>query len=476
MPGFKKLSKLHKYGVAISFLALEIFALLSFSFSGSYVVYGALSLALVILLILFNIREINVEGVSSIALFILPLFLYAVITAFGVYSRSHAFRGDYTNAELVFIPLGLLPMSFAGYVLSIDKTFKISTFLTVIYCALGILCLVNLFVNIVNFGFFYTVLYKGYRMYYGGVMSDVAVHEMAYTLEGFKFIEVRMAHYVLFPALLLTSSIALFFISPKQKKLFVTYIVFSVIGALSLIIVPSRIGLFAAVVIILIDAIIFLLKKFAILRKPFGIALKVILGLGAFLFLFLVLNNQDGFFIQNITKNNAFLNKLFNTNAIVNLYNPLMNNVFSGEKFLGFVVDNMVMQNEVHMSGSFIFDSFMTSGVIGVIALIVMLVFGYLGFNKYFRKVEEAFYVKAALIGFVTFYIIYAGSFNSTEYGIFYNIFQPVYLSAPFMIVIFIFSYVLAKGNMAKNEKKEVEAKVEVAEVASKEQEEAKDE
>ncbi len=448
----KKLSKLHKYSAAISFLAMEIFALLAFSFSGNFVVYGSISLALLILLILFNIAEIKIDGVSSIALFFLPLFLFTVITAFGVYSRSHAYRGDFSDATLVFIPLGLLPMSFAGYLLSIDKTFKISTFLLVIYGALAILCMINLIVNLVNFGAFYTILYKGYHMYYGGVMSEITVDQMAYTLEGLKFIEVKMSHYVLFPTLLLTSSIALLFTSPKSKKLFVTYCVFTFVAILSLVLVPSKNGLFAAIVVALIDLVIFLLKKFEKTRKPAKIVLYVFLALGGLGFLFIVLNNQTSMGIHSLTAGNAFLNKLFNSNRIVQLFNPLVTDVFTGEKFLGFAVDNMISQNEVHMSGSFIFDFFMTSGVIGVIAIIFMLVIGYKGFVKYFKSENDDFVSKALLIGFVTFYLIYIGASNSTEYGIYYSVFQPVYMTGPFMIMLFIFSYVLAKGDVKKVE------------------------
>ena len=95
MPEFNKLSRLHKYGAAISFLAMEIFALIAFSFGSSYILYGALSLALLVLLILFNIKEISVDGMSSIALFFLPLFLFTVVTALGVYSRAHLHEGDF---------------------------------------------------------------------------------------------------------------------------------------------------------------------------------------------------------------------------------------------------------------------------------------------------------------------------------------------------------------------------------------------
>ena len=464
MPEFKRLSKLHKYGAAISFLAMEIFALIAFSFGDNFVIYGSISLALLVLLIIFNIAEIKIEGVSSIALFFLPLFLFTVITAFGVYSRSHAYRGDYSTAELVFIPLGLLPMSFSGYLLSIDKNFKISTFLVVIYTALGVLSLVNLTVNLVNFGAFYTVLYKGYHMYYGGVMSEVTVDQMAYTLEGLKFIEVKMAHYVLYPALLLTSSAALLFLSPKQeKRMFVIYCVFVFISALSLILVPSKLGLELVILIGLIDLVIFLLKRFNALRKPASYVLTVVLVLGALGFLFIVLNNQSAIpFVHNLTSGNSFLNRLFNSNRYALKYNPLVTDVFSGDKFLGFAVNNMIQQEEVHMTGSFLFDFFMTSGVIGVIAFIFALVIGFKGFKKYFVNCDEKFYIKAVLITFVVFYIIFIGYFSDNEYGIYYSIFKPVYMTGPFMLMVFIFSYVLAKGGIKKEKKEEMVSSEEV--------------
>ena len=455
MPEFRKLSKLHKYGAAISFLAMEIFALIAFSFGSSFVLYGALSLALLVLLILFNIKEIKVDGISSIAFFFLPLFLFTVITAFGIYSRSHANRGDYSTMELIFIPLGLLPMSFCGYMLRIDKTFKISTFLLVIYSALGVLCLINLGANLVYFGPFYNIIYRGYHMYYGGMMSDITVDQMAYVLEGFKFIEVSMAHYILYPVLLLTSSAALFFISPKEnRKFFVVYCVFTLVAAISLIFVPSKMALIMSVIVGLIDLVVFLLRKYEALRKPAKYVLYVGIVLAGLVYLIMIVNKQSIFSgIGNAIASNGFLNKLFNTNGYVAKYNPLIEDVLSGEKFLGYAVNNSIFQEEVHMSGSFLFDFFMTSGVIGVIAIIFAFTNGFLGFKKYFLKSDDEFYIKACLIAFVVFYLGYSATFNDTEYGVFYDIFKPIYMTGPFMLVVFIFSYVLASVGMQKEEK-----------------------
>ncbi len=465
MPKFEKLSKLHKYSAAVSFLAMEIFALVAFSFGNNFVLYGALSLVLLLLLVLFNIKEITVDGVSSIALFFLPLFLFTVITALGVYMRSHAYAGHFSNAELVFIPLGLLPMSFAGYVLSIDKTFKISTFLVVVYAALGVLSLINLIVNLVNFGPFYSLIYKNYYMYYGGTISEVAVGDMAYVLEGFKFIEVRMERYLLFPTLLLTSSIALFFVSPKEKKLFITYCGFSLVGLLALAFVPSLKALLAFVVILVIDAIIFLLKKFEVLRKPAKYVLIVGVALVALLALAIILNNQTPLGIHNLTAGNALLNRIFNTNRYISKINPLTYNILCSDNFLGFAVDksdtSLILDPanpvypELHMSNCFYFDTFMTSGVIGVLAIVFALFIGLKGFKKYFLSEKDQFYSKAVLVALVVFYLIYIGLFNNTEYGVFYSIYQPVFISGPFMIMVFVLSYVLAKSHEVKPEVKE---------------------
>ena len=190
-----KLKLLGKYSAAITFLAFEFFALIAFNFSGSFVLFGALSLALCILLIIFNISEIKSKGLSSVALFFIPLFLFVLLTTVGNYNIIHTrVFGHFSWAETVFIPLGLLPIAFCGYLLSIDKNFKLKTFITVIYSALAVYVAINLIYNLINFGAFYPVIYKGYYLYYSGIKSELPVNEFAYVLEGFKFVEVKMAH------------------------------------------------------------------------------------------------------------------------------------------------------------------------------------------------------------------------------------------------------------------------------------------
>ena len=451
-----KLKSLGKYSSAITFLALEIFALLAFNFSGSFVVFGAISLALMVLLIIFNIAEIKVDGLSSVGFYFIPLLLFTLVTCFGQYSAYHVFFHDRTYAELVFIPMGLLPVAFTGYLSSIDKNFKLSKLLIVIFGGLALYTLLNLLVNLVNFGAFYTIRLKDYYLYYSGIKSTLPVNKFAYALEGFKFIEVEMSHYVLYPALLLTSSVMLLYLSPRQeKKSFIVYAVYTFIALLSLILVPSILSLSAIMVIAILLLVIFLGKRFIKARKVFRIILVVSLvlfGIGYFVYL---LNNQSfASGISNIIANNGLLNRLFNTNPYARSYNPLVTDIFSHIFGFAYIEIGVDLIEEMHLSGGMIFDSFLTSGLFGTLALFIYIIFGFKSFKKYFRSHSDRFVEQATMLLFLIVFVGYSAFFNSAEYALYYKVVTPFYMSAPFMIMLFMFAYVFSMTH--KPEVKEV--------------------
>ena len=446
-----KLKLLGKYSIAITFLALEFFALMAFNFSGSFVVYGALALALMVLLILFNIKEIKVNGLSNVAFFFFPLVLFTLLTAISGYMLPHLSVGDFNYAELVFIPLGILPIAFVGYMLSIDPNFKLKNLLIVIFGALGIYVLLNLLVNLIYLGAFYTVIYKGYHLYYGGLISSLPVNEFAYALEGFKFIEVEMGHYVLYPALLLTSSVMLLYLSPKQDKVrFIVYASYTFVALLALILIPSLLSLASIIVVALLLLVVFIGKRFVKSRKVLKIILITVLvlfGLGYFVF---VLNNQafaSG--ISAIISKSGLLNKLFNTNKYAQAYSQVVSNIFNKNHIFGFaaIEVDVGIYDEVHLSGGFIFDSLLTSGVFGTLALFLFIFFGFKSFKKYFYNHGDEFPYQALLLLFAIVFIGYSAFFNKGEYALYYKVYRPVYMTAPFMITTFIFTYVYAKAH-----------------------------
>lgn len=462
-----KLKALHKYSAAITFLAFEFFALMAFNFSGSFVLFGSLTLALSVLLVIFNIKEIKLNGLSNVALFFIPLVLFVLLTTVGNYMVAHTKVGDFSWAELVFIPLGILPMAFIGYLLSIDKHFKIRTFINVIYFALAAYVLVNFIYNMVQFGAFYPIFYKGYYLYYMGLRSEYPVNEFAYTLEGFKFIEAKMGHYVLYPLLLLTSSISLIYLSPrKQKVLFISYASFTLIALLSLILVPSILSLAGLAVVGVLVLIMFFAKTFPKTRKVFKIIMIVVLILALLVYLVFILNKQSfAGGISSLIANNGLLNRLFNTNHISQEYIPVVEDIFSAERFLGFVVteDYVGHYVAIHLSGGFAFDSYMTSGVIGALALFIFIYFGFKTFKKYFHSHKDEFIYQATMLLFLIVFVGYSTLFNTAEYALFYDIYRPIYMTVPFMIMVFMFSYVYCKTNELVPEKKKEEVKEEIS-------------
>lgn len=443
-----KLKLLSKYSAAITFLAFEFFALIAFNYSGSFVLFGSLSLALCLLLILFNIAEIKTKGLSSVALFFIPLFLFVLLTAVGNYNTVHTkVFGHFSWAETVFIPLGLLAMAFNGYLLSIDKNFKLKTFITVIFSALAVYVLINFIYNLISFGAFYPVVYKGYYLYYSGIKSELPVNEFAYVLEGFKFVEVKMAHYVLFPLLLLSSSVMLLFTSPKKEKgYFITYSVFTLLALFALAFIPSLLSLGGIIAITLLVLVIYLGKTYVKTRKVFKIILFILLGLALLGYLFYVIAVATGM-------SNSFtgiLDRIFNSNRYARRINPILINLFSSSKFLGFYGNQTAPSiiDEVSLSGFFIFDSFMTSGVIGAFAIFTFIFLGFKSFKKYFHSHKDEFRLQATMLLFLIVFVGYSAFFNEGEYTLYYNVYKPLYLTSPFILMIFMLSYVICKSRV----------------------------
>ena len=450
-----KLKLFGKYSAAITFLAFEFFALIAFNYSGSFVLFGSLSLALCFLLVLFNIAEIKTKGLSNVALFFIPLFLFVLLTAVGNYNTVHTkVFGHFSWAETVFIPLGLLAMAFNGYLLSIDKNFKLKTFITVVFSALAVYVLINFIYNLISFGAFYPLVYKGYYLYYSGIKSELPVNEFAYVLEGFKFVEVKMAHYVLFPLLLLSSSVMLLFTSPrKEKGYYITYLAFTLLALFALIFIPSLLSLGGIIATALLLLVIYLGKTYVKTRKVFKIILFILLGLALLGYLFYVIAVATGM-------SNSFtgiLDRIFNSNRYARRVNPILINLFSSSKFLGFYGNQTAPSviDEVSLSGFFIFDSFMTSGVIGAFAIFAFIFLGFKSFKKYFYSHKDEFRLQATMLLFLIVFVGYSAFFNEGEYTLYYNVYKPLYLTSPFILMIFMLSYVICKSRVEIEEVKE---------------------
>ena len=175
-------------------------------------------------------------------------------------------------------------------------------------------------------------------------------------------------------------------------------------------------------------------------------------------YLVYILNNQSfAGGISNLIAKNGLLNRIFNTNRLARSYNVVSSELFSQDRFLGFgytIIGNYYVEF-YHLSGGFIFDTYMTSGVIGALALFIFLFLGLKNFKKYFKLHSDDFPLQAALFLFVIVFLGFSVFFNEGEYALYYTLYKPIYLTAPFMLTVFILSYVLAKAHPMVEEKKE---------------------
>lgn len=442
----EKLKGLVKYSPIICFLVFEVFALISFSLSNSPLVFGILLTLLAIVVIVFTLSEYKREGIIKSLGLIIPILVYIIFTLVSNFTRYHVRVGNYSVGEIVFVGLGLASIVIVGYSLSLHKSFDVSILFTVIYSGLALLVLINLIINLVNFGPFYSIIYKNYYMYYGGQRSDVLVKDIAYALEGFKFIEVKMTHYTLYPILLLSSLVVLINLKFKENKVkFLVYCLFAFIAVLALVFVPSMVGLIYSLVLGIIIGFVMLFRKSKISRKPFAIILFVILGVALLTLIVMIFNNQ-GFAgnFHSFLENNAFLNRIFNANSYARSFNRNLTDVLCSERFFGFWQHgNSIVYPEIARStDSILFDNFMTSGVIGTALIIAIFVIGFKSFKKYEVSDDKGLNEKGALITFSLIYVIYSFLCGDGNYAIFHNINKPTYMNSPFWIVLFMLVYV----------------------------------
>ena len=479
-PAEKKKLNLFGYGKAVTFLCLEILAMVSFSLGGSFVFFAILSIVIVLLIALVTYKEIKLDKISSIGIFLFPLLLFAVISCLS-YFRYDPYFILGNSPVLILVPLTLICFASAGYLVNLTGCFKIRHALIIIYSAIALLTFINLLVTMIQFVPFYSLKYNNYYYYYNGVPSPSPIGQMAYFLMGFSMTEVSLAYFSFYPMILLTAFLPLGHRSFKQdRKLYLLFIAFGLLGLVSLILTINKVTLLMLFGVSILIGIIAIVDKFNINRK----ALKyTALGFGAlvaFGFIILVLNAQDSVghsmridFLRKLTTSNALLNRLFNSNRFFSAYDSILDGLFASAtvegsshllKLFGFPINGGyvdlfgAMTWKLTDSNSFLFDSFFTSGLFGVLFLIALLAVGITKVIRYYNYSDDSQRDKVMVLGFVIISLAYAlVNFDSTPY-IFSKTVVPFYLNNIFFIDLFLMGYCTFKSV------KPVEVKVEVNE------------
>ena len=448
------------------FLLMEIMAILSFSLGNNFIFYAVLMLLITGFISFISYKEFSKDGFSTFFFFLFPLLVYGFLTALSHFTEDPDYVLGSNKILNLLIAFGLTGFAVSGYLFSTHQEIKISQVLLVIYSALAIYVLINLFATMVEFEPFYTIKYRNYYMYYDGVMNDTPVGSMAFALMGFSFEEVSVQYFTFFANILLSSSLGLFFIRYKEnKKTFIAFCAFTALAVLSIILTINKYCLIYTLLEVVTLAVIICLIKFKQIRP---IAKYVFIGVGALVGLFfivMVLNAQNYWgspipAIRNIIAKNSFLSHIFNDNRFAKSINAVLDGIFSKEKMFGNYtvaapyITHVGYDQGLYPVGSWLVDDFMISGLFGSLFFIFLIVVGLRRVILYFKNSDDEIMSKTLITALVFSVFVYGlVGFDANPY-IFKSTLIPFCQNGIFLIGIFLISYCFCKS-LKPVEKKE---------------------
>ena len=444
------------YGVVVVFLCLEILAFLGFSLGQNIILYGGLSIALFVLVLIITFRQIKLDGLATYAFFLFPIFIFSLLSAISIFTTES--DGAFGTLYASFVPVALTLFAACGYLISKIKSFDISKAMLVIYSALAALVAINLLINMIYFVPFYTITYKNYFTFFAGKPSPVPIGKMAYMLFGFEIVEVSIEYWTIYPALLLSSALALLFISPKEhRRLFIVYACYAALAFISLLFTINKTTLIYILPMLLFLGTFLVYVKFPQTHKVLKIASYVFIVLFVLGFFLLFLNSQTwggvaGF--NSFIEGNKLTNKLFN-NGLLAPMKVILWEALNSAKMFGSFVGNISSEGYgiyQDMSGSWIFDNILTSGIFGAAFFMFAFVIGARQLHQYYLKSKDALANKVMVIGFVLAVFSYTLLGYDGTPLINSDRLYPIYMFAPFIIALFLMSYAF------KNEEKEAES------------------
>ena len=462
----KKRFDLSNYGVVVGFLSLEVIAFISFYLGHSFLFYGILSLVLAILLVLVTFRQIKKDGLSSFAFFLFPLFVFGLLTALSKFNSNSI--GHISLGDTIFVPIALACMALGGYLSAHIEKFKIRYALLVIYGALGLFVLINLIITMIYYVPFYTLIYKNSYIVYNGRASVLPIGSMAYMLFGFSIKEVSIEYWSLFPSILFTAIIPLFFIKFKENKRdFLIFAGLAFLAFLSLLFTISKITLLTDAVLIIGITVIILVAK---LHKSRSILDGLFIGVGVlalifFIVLFLIAQQSWSFLngFRGLFSKSALISRIFVSNRYSSSVIVIFQDLFTSFKLFGWQVGYYGYQypNGVaqELSNIWLFDNLISSGLFGAIFFIAALFFGIRRLFKYVKLSEEENADKYLIVGYVLGSLAVSLLLLDATPLVNSDMISPFFTCSPLLIVLFLLGYTFHKSTVDQVEEKVEEVK-----------------
>ena len=430
----------------VTFLILEVVALVAFNFGNVSHIFGIAGGVLALVVALFVI--FITEDKKSLIPVLIPVGLLLAISCWGSLNEFSKGFSLLSNISLIVSLPAFLSL---GFFLRKFNDVKTKTVLLVVGGALAAITLFGMLSTIIEYGFFYKLIYKSTpNYYYNGIPYDVT-KEMHW-LTGFSFGEVYIEYGSLFAVLTASFFPGLLFISPKNTRNdFIICASIGGVGLLALLFIPNFKALAILVVACLFAVAYKLLKNHQKTWKIVGILFVSGLGLAILFFIISMINVAAGY------KFTGFLNRLFVQNRFMIQVTPIYEAMFArvGGKLINLAGLTPSMANEsITWLESNIFEVQLLKevGLIGTLLFgLFLILMGYFMYH-YLRKNEDSDAAKSIFIVMILAFFIYESLFNIISIAPHEESYSAFLRSPLLLVMLFLMGYIL-KSPVKKEEK-----------------------
>lgn len=420
------------------FLIFECVALLCFCLGGIAIIFHYVGFVVAVFSLIFSYKNFDKKEIGSLALIGVPIVVIGAFCAFGKLFGGFSYFGSNFGVFLSIPGFFLLGISARR-----TKTFSVETALLCMGVGAALLVLISLFSTWIQYGLFYTLIYRNTpNYYYNGFLYNVT-SEMSW-LNGLKFTEVSLKYSGLFGVCLCSSLPSLLFISPKkQTKKFTIVAAIGLVGFLSIITLVNVTALIFLIPIVVIAVIYKYLNNKEKVMRVIKIVLLVLVGLICLFLLTATLNAMiPG--IRSFTSSNGFLNRIYNSNRIISPFNDVIEAAFKSFNIFGFPLYHAAdteMMNETIIytnTGNFVLEITKEGGIFALLSILTVIVVMVLSTIKYLKKGKDSNGLKVTVLSLLVCFFTYC-SFNWDIYPFTH---QSDYLSVarsfPFMMILFV--------------------------------------
>ena len=421
----------------LTFLILEIVALTAFNFGNASYIFGLAGVLLAVfgMFFVYNIEE----NKKKLLWLLLPFGLLLLVSAIGSFN---GFSKNFSLLSNISLLLALPAFLILGFVVRKLNDVKPKIVLLVVGAGLGAITLFGLASTIIEYGFFYSLIYKSKPLYFFEGWPYDVTKEM-YWLNGFSFGEVFIEYGSLFALLCASFLPGLLFISPKKERNeFIVCAAIGGVGLLTLLVIPNWKAL---IILVLASAFAFIfkfLKNHQKTQKIIGISFVSLVGLGVVFFIIALVNAAIGFkfggILQRIFEKNTIMLKCHETIRMVFYkdYNGDRTNLFGLSLFEynkdAFVEETGIFEvqllKEVGLLGTFVF--------IGFIILMGFFLF------KYIKKSKDEDSIKAVTVTMLLAFFLFETLFYISSYEVHdEDSYTPFLRSPALLVMLFLFGY-----------------------------------